>query len=97
MDNCFIHTKSEVLAALRDDNVKMITFPPHTTQIFQTFDLCLFGVFKKKMQSKLPFANDSLTMNFVRNAFHVLKQIFVPDHVRSVFKLFRLEFNIKVY
>jgi hypothetical protein len=49
MDNCSIHTRLEVLATLRDYNVKVITFPPHTTQIFQTLDLCLFGVLKKKM------------------------------------------------
>jgi hypothetical protein len=49
MDNCFIHTRSEVLTTLRDHSVKVITFPPHTTEIFHTLDLCLFGVFKRKM------------------------------------------------
>jgi hypothetical protein len=53
IDNCFIHTRPEVFAALRDHNVNMIIFPPHTTQIFQTLGFCLFGVFKRKMQSKL--------------------------------------------
>jgi hypothetical protein len=93
-DNCSIHTKPEVLAALRDQNVKVISFPPHTTQIFQALDLCLFGVFKKKTQYKLPFANDNLTVNFIRRAFHTLKQTFVPDNVRSAFKLLGLDFNI---
>jgi hypothetical protein len=72
----------------------MITFLPHTTQIFQTFDLYLFGVFKRKLQYKLPFANDNLTVNFIRNAFHALKQTFVLDNVESAFKLLGLEFNI---
>jgi hypothetical protein len=94
MDNCSIHTRPEVLATLRDHNVKVITFPPHTTQIFQTLDLYLFGVFKRKMQYKLPFANDNLTVNFLRNAFHALKQTFVPDNIRSAFKLLGLEFNL---
>jgi hypothetical protein len=74
--------------------VKVITFPPHTTQIFQTLDLCLFGVFKRKLQYKLPFANNNVTVNFIRNAFHALKQTFVPDNVRSAFKLLGIEFNI---
>jgi hypothetical protein len=95
MDNCFIHTRTEVLVTLRDQNVKRITFPPHTTRIFQTLDLCPFGVFKRKMQYKLPFANDNLTVNFIRNAFHALKQTFVPDNVRSVFNLLGLECNIR--
>jgi hypothetical protein len=94
MDNCFVHMRPDVLAALRDRNVKMITFPPHTTQIFQTLDLCLFGVFKRKMQYKLPFTNNKLSVNFIRSAFHGLKQTFVPDNVRSAFKLLGLEYNI---
>jgi hypothetical protein len=46
------------------------------------------------MQYQLPFANDNLAANFFRNAFHALKQTFVPDNVRSAFKLLGLEFNI---
>jgi hypothetical protein len=94
LDNCSIHTRSEVLATLREHNVKVITFPPHTTQIFQTLDLCLFVVFKRKMQYKLPFTNDNLTGNFIQSTFHALKQTFVPDNVKSAFKLVGLEFNI---
>jgi hypothetical protein len=46
------------------------------------------------MQYKLPFANDSLTVNFIRNAFHALKQTFVPDNVRNALKLLGFAFNI---
>jgi hypothetical protein len=94
MNHCFIHTRPEVPATLRNHNVKVITFPPHTIQIFQTLDLCLFGVFKRKRQSKLPFANDNLTVNLIRNAFRALQQTFVRDNVRNAFELLRLEFNI---
>jgi hypothetical protein len=94
MDNCSVHTRTEVLATLRDHNVKVITFPPHTTQIFQILNLCLFGVFKRKMQYQLRFANDNRTVNFIRNSFRALKQTFVPDNAWSEFKLLGLEFNI---
>jgi hypothetical protein len=96
LDNCFMHMRPEVLATLRHHNVKVITFPPDTTQIFQTPDLCLFGVFKRKMKYKFPLATDSLTVNFIRKAFHALKQTFVPWNVRSAFKLLELEFNINI-
>jgi hypothetical protein len=59
MNSCSIHPRPKVLATLRDNNVNWIIYPPHTTQIFQVLDLCLFGVFKRKMQYKLPFANDN--------------------------------------
>jgi hypothetical protein len=69
LDNCSIHTRPEVLATLRDHNVKVITFLSHITQIFQTLEPCLFNIFKRKMQSKLSFANDNLTLNFIQTPF----------------------------
>jgi hypothetical protein len=94
MDNCSIHTRPEVLATFRDHNVKVITFRPHTTQIFQALDLYLIGVFERKMQYKLPFTNNNLTVNCIRNTFHALKQTFVLDDVTSVFLLLGIEFNM---
>jgi hypothetical protein len=35
MDNCSIHRRPEVSKMLREDDVKVITFPPHTTQVFR--------------------------------------------------------------
>jgi hypothetical protein len=92
MDDCSIHTRSEVLATLRDHNVKVITFPLHTIQIFQTLDLSLFGAFRRKMQYKLPFPNDNLTVNFIRNAFtHWDTQLF---QIMSAVHLNYLDLNL---
>jgi hypothetical protein len=55
MDNCSIDTRPGVPTALREHNVKGIIFPPRTTETFQALGLSLLGVFKKKMQQKLPF------------------------------------------
>jgi hypothetical protein len=93
MDNCSVHRKPEILATLREHNVKIIIFPPHTTQIFQALKLCLFGVFKRKVQSRLPFVNDSVTVGFIQKVFHALKQAFVPDNVRHLFIMLGLEFD----
>jgi hypothetical protein len=48
MDNCSIHTKSEIIKILRQHDVKAVTFRPHTTQVFQALDLSLFWVLTKK-------------------------------------------------
>jgi hypothetical protein len=48
IDNCSIHVQAETLQALADHRMKVITFSPHTTHIFQCLDLSLFGNFKKK-------------------------------------------------
>jgi hypothetical protein len=46
----------EVLGLLRDARVQLITWAPHTTQIFQQLDVSLFGVPKRRTgQDKLAF------------------------------------------
>jgi hypothetical protein len=35
MDNYSIQTKPEILAILREHNIKISTFPPHTTQVWR--------------------------------------------------------------
>jgi hypothetical protein len=81
MENCRIHTRPEALKMLRDHDVKVITFPSHTTQVFQALDLSLFGALKKKVQYPLPLGNDHQVLGFIQKVFHSLKQTFVPDNV----------------
>jgi hypothetical protein len=46
MDNCSSHLTREVIDLLSSHKVKIITFPPHSSGIFQMLDLVFFGVFK---------------------------------------------------
>jgi hypothetical protein len=55
MDHCPSHVGEEVSTILRDSRVRIITWPPHTTHVFQELDLCLFGVLKRRGQYRLPF------------------------------------------
>jgi hypothetical protein len=94
MENCSIHTRPDVPQRVREHCVKVIAFPPHTTQVFQALDLSLFGGLKRKLQYKLPLANDDRVVAFIQKASHSLKQTFVPDNVRNAFKMLGFEFNI---
>jgi hypothetical protein len=78
---------------LREYDVKVITFPPHTTQVFQALDLSLFGVLKRELQYKLPLGNDDRVVGFIQKAFHSLKQTFVPNNVGNAFKMLEFECN----
>jgi hypothetical protein len=51
MDNCNSHLKVETIQMLSEHDVKVITFPPHTSGIFQMLDLSFFGTFKLAKQS----------------------------------------------
>jgi hypothetical protein len=46
MDNCSLHMGDAVIAVLAREHVRVITFAPHTTHIFQVLDLVFFGALK---------------------------------------------------
>jgi hypothetical protein len=46
LDNCKVHMGDEVLKVLADHGVMMMTYAPHTTNIFQVLDIHFFGIFK---------------------------------------------------
>jgi hypothetical protein len=94
MGNWNIRARPEVLKILREHGVKVITFLPHTTQVFQVLALSLSGVIKTEVPPKLPFGNDDQVVAFIQQAFHSLKQTFVPDNVRNAFKMLGFELNI---
>jgi hypothetical protein len=48
MDNCSDHITPEIFRLLGENQIKIVTFAPRTTNIFQVLDLSFFGVFKTK-------------------------------------------------
>jgi hypothetical protein len=49
-DNCSAHVNPEIFRLLGENHVKIVTFAPHTANIFQALDLSFFGVFKTKQK-----------------------------------------------
>ena len=47
MDNASCHCSEEILRKLAENNIWVITYPSHTSHIFQALDLSFFGVFLK--------------------------------------------------
>jgi hypothetical protein len=87
MHNCSIHASPEVLKILKEHDVKVITFPPHTTQISQPLDVSRFSPLKKKSQEKLPLGNEDLVAALIQKVFNSLKQTFIANDVRNAFKM----------
>jgi hypothetical protein len=50
MDNCSHHATPVVIDLLSTAPMRIVTFGPDTTQIFQAFDLTLFRVLKRRRQ-----------------------------------------------
>jgi hypothetical protein len=61
MDNCPSHVGEVILSLLRDARVRGITWPPHTTKIFQKLDISLFGALKRREQYRLELDGDDGT------------------------------------
>jgi hypothetical protein len=57
MNDCPSHVPEGILSLLRDARVRIITWAPHTTYIFQQLDICLFGVLKRKEQETVVYQN----------------------------------------
>jgi hypothetical protein len=49
LDNCRSHCSLEALHILRENNVKVITFPPHVTHILQPIDVSCVRAFKAQL------------------------------------------------
>jgi hypothetical protein len=58
MDNCSAHVSDDVIRILTEASVLVISFAPHTKQIFQVLDLTLFGVLKQRPRYELPVDDD---------------------------------------
>jgi hypothetical protein len=94
MENCSVQVRGDAIQMLADHRVTVLTFPPHTTYIFQNLDLSLFGNFKKRMNYRLPLETEETTASFIERIFHMMKQTLVEDNVRSSFMQLGLTYNI---
>jgi hypothetical protein len=94
MDICSVHVQGDTLQVLAGHRVKVLTFPPRTTHIFQSLGLSLFENFKKRMNDRLSLETDQITVGFMKQIFHMMNQILVEDNVRSAFVQLNLTSDI---
>jgi hypothetical protein len=95
MDNCSSHITNDVLDLLTEARVRVITFAPHTTQIFQVLDTTLFGVLKRRQRSELPFGDEKATVKFVMKVYRDFKQTVVEPNIWGAFQALGFEFDTR--
>jgi hypothetical protein len=81
MDNCPGDIMDEVLRLLRDARVRVMTWSPQTTQIFQQLDVSFLGVLKRRGQYKLPFDEENGTGAFLFKIYRTLKQTMIEVNI----------------
>jgi hypothetical protein len=69
-DNCASHCSDEVKRELTEHGILLITYPPHTSHIFQVLDTLLFGRLKAKKKRFLCDLNLGCDVDHVMRIFH---------------------------
>jgi hypothetical protein len=93
MNNWSSHITSDMIGFVPEGRVRVITFAPHTTQIFQIFDVTLFDVLRRHSRYVFPVGDKEMTIKFLMKVYHGFKQMTVDSNIRKAFKVLVLEFD----
>jgi hypothetical protein len=98
MDNCpshviSCHVTDDIIGLLTEGRVRVITFAPHTTQIFQIRDLTVFGVLKRRLGYKWPLEDEKETVKLIMKVYRDFKQTMVESNIWGAFRAIRFEFE----
>jgi hypothetical protein len=84
-----------VIAALTNARVRVITFAPHTTHIFQMLDVVLFGAMKKRTSRLEMWNEEADTAAFIIRLYHDFKQTMVKVNVWGAFSAIGFSYDIR--
>jgi hypothetical protein len=78
---CSADLSDDLIRVLIEARVRIITFAPHTTQVFQVLDLALFGVLKRCTRYELPFDENNATVRVITKVYHNFTQTIARPNI----------------
>jgi hypothetical protein len=84
----------DVIAILTKASVKVITFAPHGTHVFQVLDGLLFGALKKLTSGLETRNEESGTVAFIIKLYHDFKQTIVEVNIWGAFSAIDFSYDI---
>jgi hypothetical protein len=81
-DNCVRHCSEEILKELAENGVLGLTYPPHTSHIFQVLDLVLFGNLKRCKQYQTRDENEDREVDHIIRIFKAYETVTTSMTVR---------------
>ena len=81
---------------LAENNVRLITFPPHSSHIFQPQDLVTFGVAKKEMKYATSKFEPGSQADIISRAIKSIEKATISENNRSAFECAGLEINTSI-
>jgi hypothetical protein len=94
MDNCSSHFTSAVIDLLSEARVRIVTFAPHTTKIFQVLDLLLSGVLKRCGHYQLPLQDDAGSAHFIRKVYRDSRFTMTDINIWKTFRGIRVIYSV---
>jgi hypothetical protein len=94
MDNCSPHVPDDVVAVLTNARVRVITFAPHTTHVFQMLDVALFRALKKRASRLEMWNEEPGTVAFIIKLYHDFKQTIVKVNISGTFSAIGFSYDI---
>jgi hypothetical protein len=85
MHNCSPHMSDGLVALPTSVRMGIITFAPHTTQIFQMLDIVLFGAFKKLATGLKSLDEEEPAGAFLLKVYHDFKQTMGEANISRAF------------
>jgi hypothetical protein len=82
-----------MIGLLTEGGVRIITVAPHTTEIFEIFDVTLGDVLKWHPRYELPFGDQEVLVKFFMKVYHGFKQRMVDSNISRAFQALQLEFD----
>jgi hypothetical protein len=85
-DNCLIHCRDQLFKEFAERGVSIITYPPHTSRLFQVLDLLLFGRLKA-VKKYIPRADaDPIDTDHLVKIFKTYELVTISTTVRASWK-----------
>jgi hypothetical protein len=85
MDNFTSHCSDRIMSLLTNENIQVLTFPPHTSHVFQMLDLVTFGIMKTKARSYRLTKALSPAAEHVYKMYKAFEDATVSSSVRAAF------------
>ena len=84
-DNCQAHIDEDLLRNLAENKILVITYPPHTSQIFQALDRLTFSLIKEKKRHALKDDDENPLIDHIRRIFKGYEESTTSENVRAAF------------
>jgi hypothetical protein len=85
MDNCSAYVTPEIFGFLGESHIKIVTFAPYATNIFQALDLSFFAVFKTKEKFWMDQDDDKTFIATIHKSVRQFHSVATPKSIRGSF------------